>query len=127
VEELLKDFARACSSTTLPRHPLSARTSQIFLQFFHNFSTTLPRLEEFGASGLAWGRIVEGIILEELWKHLVNAASGGRAMIFEVTGLYSKIINHVGHVNGPDSNRMRTMVKVRGAFTSSAFIFQITC
>jgi hypothetical protein len=31
-------------------------------------------LEEFGASGLAWGRIVEGIIVEELWKHLVNAA-----------------------------------------------------
>jgi hypothetical protein len=32
-------------------------------------------LEEFGASGLAWGRIVEGIIVEELWKHLVNAAN----------------------------------------------------
>jgi hypothetical protein len=31
-------------------------------------------LEEFGASGLAWGRIVEGVIVEELWKHLVNAA-----------------------------------------------------
>jgi hypothetical protein len=31
-------------------------------------------LEEFGASGLAWGRIVEEIIVEELWKHLVNAA-----------------------------------------------------
>jgi hypothetical protein len=31
-------------------------------------------LEEFGACGLAWGRIVEEIIVEELWKHLVNAA-----------------------------------------------------
>jgi hypothetical protein len=25
-------------------------------------------LEEFGASGLTWGRIVEEIIVEELWK-----------------------------------------------------------
>jgi hypothetical protein len=31
-------------------------------------------VEEFGASGLAWRRIVEGIIVEKLWKHLVNAA-----------------------------------------------------
>jgi hypothetical protein len=31
-------------------------------------------LEEFGASGLTWGRIEEGIIVEELKKHLVNAA-----------------------------------------------------
>jgi hypothetical protein len=37
--------------------------SSILQQFF---STILPRLEEFGASGLAWGRIVEGIIVEEL-------------------------------------------------------------
>jgi hypothetical protein len=28
----------------------------------------------FGASGLAWGRIVERKIVEELWKYLVNAA-----------------------------------------------------
>jgi hypothetical protein len=25
---------------------------------------------------LAWRRIVEGIIVEKLWKHLVNAAPG---------------------------------------------------
>jgi hypothetical protein len=31
-------------------------------------------VEKFGASGLAWRRIVERIIVEELWKHLVNAA-----------------------------------------------------
>jgi hypothetical protein len=31
-------------------------------------------LLQFGASGLAWRRIVEGKIVEELWKHLVNAA-----------------------------------------------------
>jgi hypothetical protein len=31
-------------------------------------------VEEFGASGLAWRKIVEGIIVEKLWKHLVNAA-----------------------------------------------------
>jgi hypothetical protein len=40
------------------------RARKIFLQFFHNSSTIFPRLEEFGASGLAWGRIVEGIIVE---------------------------------------------------------------
>jgi hypothetical protein len=39
----------------------------MFLQFFHNSSS-------FGASGLAWGRIVAGKIVEELWKYLVNAA-----------------------------------------------------
>jgi hypothetical protein len=33
-------------------------------------------VEEFGASGLAWRRIVEGIIVEKLWKHLANAAPG---------------------------------------------------
>jgi hypothetical protein len=33
-------------------------------------------VEEFGASGLAWRRIVEGIIVEKLWKHLVNDAPG---------------------------------------------------
>jgi hypothetical protein len=32
-------------------------------------------VEEFGASGLAWRSIVEGIIIEKLWKHLVNATS----------------------------------------------------
>jgi hypothetical protein len=43
-------------------------------KYFHNSSTILPRLEEFGASGLAWGRIVQGLIVEELRKHLVNSA-----------------------------------------------------
>jgi hypothetical protein len=31
-------------------------------------------VEKFGASGLAWRRIVEGIIVEKLWKHFVNSA-----------------------------------------------------
>jgi hypothetical protein len=39
---------------------------------FYNSPTILPRLEEFGESGLAWRRIVEGIIVEELWNHLGN-------------------------------------------------------
>jgi hypothetical protein len=47
---------------------------KIFRQFIHNSSRILPRLEEFVASGLASGRIVEGIIREELWKKLVNVA-----------------------------------------------------
>jgi hypothetical protein len=42
-------------------------------------------VEEFGASGLAWRRIVEGIILEKLWKHLVNAASGVLSYLTEMT------------------------------------------
>jgi hypothetical protein len=33
-------------------------------------------VEKFGASGLAWRRIVERRIVEKLWKHLVNAAPG---------------------------------------------------
>jgi hypothetical protein len=41
----------------------------MFLQFFHNSSL-------FGASGLAWGRIVEGKIVEELWKYLVFPVPG---------------------------------------------------
>jgi hypothetical protein len=40
-------------------------------------------LEEFSASGLAWGRIVEGIIVEKLWKHLVNAAPGNSASHYD--------------------------------------------
>jgi hypothetical protein len=52
--------------------------STIFLQFFYNFSTILPCVEEFGAIGLAWRRIVEGIIVEKLWNPLVNAAPGQR-------------------------------------------------
>jgi hypothetical protein len=48
--------------------------STIFLLCFYNFSTILPCVEEFGASGLAWRRIVEGIVVEKLMKHLVNAA-----------------------------------------------------
>jgi hypothetical protein len=44
------------------RKILRARARKMFLQFFHNYSS-------FGASGLAWERIVE-----ELWKYLVNPA-----------------------------------------------------
>jgi hypothetical protein len=48
--------------------------STIFPQFFQNSSS--PRApakcfynsSSFGASGLAWGRIVDGKIVEELWK-----------------------------------------------------------
>jgi hypothetical protein len=50
-----------CQCTQLPP-PTRART--ILLQFFHNSSTISPRLEEFSKSQLAWGRIVEGIVLE---------------------------------------------------------------
>jgi hypothetical protein len=50
------------------------RARKIFLQFFYNSSSILPRGEEFGASGLAWRIIVKGIIVEKSWKHLVNAA-----------------------------------------------------
>jgi hypothetical protein len=35
-----------------------------------NSSTIIPRLKEFGESGLACRIIVEGIIVEELWKHI---------------------------------------------------------
>jgi hypothetical protein len=69
---LLKIFLQFFHNYSLP--PLPAEDPQIFLQFFHNASTIIPRVEEFGASGLAWRRIVEGIIVEKLWKHLVNAA-----------------------------------------------------
>jgi hypothetical protein len=30
----------------------------------YNYSTILPRLKEFGETGLAWRIIVEGIIIE---------------------------------------------------------------
>jgi hypothetical protein len=53
-------------STFIPQIFPTARPRKIFLQLFHNSSTILSRLEEFGASGLAWGRIVEGIIVDEL-------------------------------------------------------------
>jgi hypothetical protein len=65
---------RFCARTILPQFFPAAlpvegpqNHSTIFPQFFLG-------LEEFGASGLAWGIIVEGIIVEELWKHLMNAA-----------------------------------------------------
>jgi hypothetical protein len=48
----------------------------MFLKFIQNSSTILPCLEEFGASGWAWGRIVEGIIVDKLWKPLENTAPG---------------------------------------------------
>jgi hypothetical protein len=47
-------------STICPQFFPAARARKMFLQFFHNSSS-------FGASGLAWGRIVEGKIVEELW------------------------------------------------------------
>jgi hypothetical protein len=55
-------------SYSLPPLPVEGpqNLSTIFLQFFYNFSTILPCVEEFGASGLAWRRIVEGKIVEEL-------------------------------------------------------------
>jgi hypothetical protein len=56
-------------STILPQFFPAARACKMFLQFFHNSSL-------FGASGLAWGRIVEGKIVEELWKYLVNPVPG---------------------------------------------------
>jgi hypothetical protein len=56
-------------STIFPQFFPAARACKMFLQFFHNSSS-------FGASGLAWGRIVEGKIVEELWKDLVNPAAG---------------------------------------------------
>jgi hypothetical protein len=51
-------------------------------------------LEEFGASGLTWGRIEEGIIVEELKKHLVNAAPGmlGIYKIFVAFGCLQKAL-----------------------------------
>jgi hypothetical protein len=49
--------------------------------FFHNSSTILLCLEEFFESRLG-GRIVEGIVVEELWKHLVNAVPGQENVIF---------------------------------------------
>jgi hypothetical protein len=64
------------SSTTIPCRPCLSRVRKIFQKNFYNFSTILPCVEEFGASGLAWRTIVEGIIVEKLWKHLVNAVPG---------------------------------------------------
>jgi hypothetical protein len=77
VDEFLKDFARTPSeniSTILPQLFPAAPACRGSAKSFYNFSPILPCVEEFGASGLAWRRIVEGIIVEKLWKHLVNAA-----------------------------------------------------
>jgi hypothetical protein len=64
-----------------PAHKILVRCSKknpspnfIFTKYFYNYSTIIPRFEEFGESGLTWRIIVEGIILNELWKHLENAA-----------------------------------------------------
>jgi hypothetical protein len=70
------------SSTIIPYRPCLSRVRKIFLQFFYNFFTIIPCVEEFGAPGLAWRRIVEGIIVEKLWKHLVNAVPG---ILFGIT------------------------------------------
>jgi hypothetical protein len=61
-------------STILPQLLPAAATGRGPAKSFFNYSTILPRLEEFGESGLAWSRIVEEIIVEELSKHLVNSA-----------------------------------------------------
>jgi hypothetical protein len=61
VEELKKDFARTPSeniSTIIPQLFPACRGSA---KPFYNF-------------GLAWRRIVQGKIVEIMWKHLVNAA-----------------------------------------------------
>jgi hypothetical protein len=73
---LQKIFLQFFHNYSLPPLPVEGpqNLSKKFLQFFYNFSTILPCVEEFGAPGLAWRRIVEGIIVETLWKHLVNAA-----------------------------------------------------
>jgi hypothetical protein len=55
-------------------------------------------VEEFGASGLAWRRIVEGIIVEKLWKHLLNAAPGVLLKNQEVMPVYDK--SHFGNMLG---------------------------
>jgi hypothetical protein len=66
IVEIFSDKLAQNLSSILPQFFPATRARKIFIQFFHNSSTILPRLEQFGASGLAWGRIVEGIIVEEL-------------------------------------------------------------
>jgi hypothetical protein len=68
-------------------------------------STILPRLEEFGASGLAWGRIVEGIIVEELWKHLVNAAP---VITLKRSLCYEQELNRARFDKAKNRNRLMT-------------------
>jgi hypothetical protein len=87
VEECLKDFAgpRPAGSgeelwkncRKIKENILRARTDAKYFydcspppavqgsaKSFNNSFTIFPRLEEFGASGLAWGRIEEEIIVE---------------------------------------------------------------
>jgi hypothetical protein len=61
-------------STIFPQFFPAAPAGRGTAKSFYNSSTILSRVEKFGASGWAWRRIVEGIFVEELWKHLVNAA-----------------------------------------------------
>jgi hypothetical protein len=69
---LQKIFLQLFHNYSLPPLPVEGpqNLSTIFLQFFHN-SSLCGRI---WCIGLAWRRIVEGIIVEKLWKHLVNAA-----------------------------------------------------
>jgi hypothetical protein len=116
-------------STILPRHPLFARACNIFLKFFYNSSTFLPRrarplnlstillqffpcLEEFGTSGLAWGTIVEGIIVEELWKHLVNPVPAGLTFGSRLgSGLFFAQMSVFGRDRGIETSRRLQSVK----------------
>jgi hypothetical protein len=90
-EELWKNCRRIVEifHNSSPPTPADARPQNLFTifpQFFHNCSpprapakcfynssTILPRLVHLDWLG---GRIVAGKIIEELWKYLVNAASG---------------------------------------------------
>jgi hypothetical protein len=72
-EELCKYFRRITRKIFLQyfhipsRHAHPQNLSTIFPQLFKNYSFAIrPRSEEFGASGFAWGRIVEGIIVDKL-------------------------------------------------------------
>jgi hypothetical protein len=60
-------FGKYFHNYSLPPLPVEGpqNLSTILPQFFQNSSTILPRVEEFGASGLAWRRMVEGIIVEK--------------------------------------------------------------
>jgi hypothetical protein len=59
-------------------------------------------VEEFGASGLAWRRIEEGIIVEKLRKHLVNAAPEPCLYNIYLTRSYGCPGNCRGNYNGED-------------------------
>jgi hypothetical protein len=53
----LPELWKNCRKIFRRRYRRSAR--KVLLHIFHNSSKILPRLEEYGESGLAWGIIVE--------------------------------------------------------------------